>query len=184
MVAVDVDLKPLVEQARAGDSRAWDRLFQRYQLPLYTYVYEWARDEQASLDLVQETFISAFRNLDGLRDDARFGSWLFGIAHQKCAQRWRRLSRERIVAVEELPEPPAEEDDNPAAWLLRREQEEQLMSLLEQLSPAHRSVLMLHFLEDFPIEEIAAITGAPPGTVKSRLHHARRQLRALLEESQ
>ncbi len=83
-----------VSQARAGDPAAWDALFRRYQLPLYVYVFELVRDEQASLDIVQETFINAARHIGGLREDAKFSGWLFGIAHQKCVQRWRKQTRE------------------------------------------------------------------------------------------
>src|SRR2546421_10714992 len=89
-----------VAQAKAGDATAWDTLFRRYQLPLYVYVFELLHDEQASLDIVQETFISAVRNIGGLRDNAKFGSWLFGIAPQKCIQRWRKESRERMLREE------------------------------------------------------------------------------------
>src|SRR4029078_9213588 len=84
-----------VAQARAGEPAAWDTLFKRYQLPLYVYIFELVRDEQTSLDLVQETFINAVRHLGSLREDAKFGSWLFGIAHQKCIQQWRKKSREQ-----------------------------------------------------------------------------------------
>src|ERR1035441_7990622 len=89
-----------VPQARAGDPAAWDILFRRYQLPLYVYVFELVHDEQASLDIVQETFINATRHLGSLREDGKFGSWLFGIAHQKCLQRWRKQGRE-AAALEE-----------------------------------------------------------------------------------
>jgi RNA polymerase sigma-70 factor (ECF subfamily) len=85
----DIEQLP-VTQARAGEPMAWDALFRRYQLPLYVYVFELVRNEQASLDIVQETFIAAARHIGGLRKDAKFGSWLFGIAHQKCVQRWRK----------------------------------------------------------------------------------------------
>ena len=87
-----------VEQARAGKPEAWDILFKRYQLPLYVYVFELVHDEQTSLDVVQETFINAVRHIGSLlRDDEKFGSWLFGIAHQKCIQRWREQSREEML---------------------------------------------------------------------------------------
>src|SRR6185369_11018613 len=89
-----------VAQARTGDRDAWDALFQRYQLPVYVYAYELLRDEQASLDVVQETFINAARHLESLREDDRFGSWLFGIAHQKCVQRWRKRGREELFLEE------------------------------------------------------------------------------------
>src|SRR6476659_531403 len=84
-----------VAEARAGDTAAWDILFRRYQLPLYVYVFELVHDEQTSLDIVQETFINAARHIGSLREDEKFGSWLFGIAHQKCIQLWREKSREQ-----------------------------------------------------------------------------------------
>src|SRR5208337_265168 len=111
-----------VPRARAGDPEAWDLLFRRYQLPLYVYAFELVHDEQASLDIVQETFINAVRHLGSLRDDRKFGSWLFGIAHQKCLQRWRRQNREHTLLEEFAADAPALED-GPNQTLIRQEQE-------------------------------------------------------------
>ena len=172
-----------VQQAREGKPEAWDALFRRYQLPLYVYVFELVRHEQTSLDIVQETFIAAARHIGGLRDDAKFGSWLFGIAHQKCIQRWRRQGREEIL-LEEISEVPDELETSPEDLLIRREQEAEFMNLLNRLPPPQRAVLLLHFIEDFPLEEIARITKAQLGTVKSRLHYAKRALRKLLEQNE
>jgi len=170
-----------VPQARTGDPAAWDVLFRRHQLPLYVFVFELVRHEQTSLDLVQETFIAAARHIGGLRDDDKFGSWLFGIAHQKIIQLWRKRSGKEIL-VDEIPEPPDEYDDGPDDWLIRKEQEAAFMNSLNQLPPPQRAVLLLHFVEDFSLEEIARITETPLGTVKSRLHYAKKSLRKLLEE--
>jgi RNA polymerase sigma-70 factor (ECF subfamily) len=170
-----------VAQAKAGEPAAWDILFRRYQLPLYVYVFELVHDEQTSLDLVQETFIAAVRHIGGLRDDAKFGSWLFGIAHQKCIQRWRKQNRAEVL-LDEIPETPDESENRPDDLLIRQEQEAGFMQLLNQLPLPQRSVLLLHFVEDFSLEEIAGITGTPVGTVKSRLHYAKKSLRKLLEE--
>jgi RNA polymerase sigma-70 factor, ECF subfamily len=170
-----------VPRARAGDPVAWDILFRRYQLPLYVYAFELVHDEQASLDIVQETFVNASRYLGGLREDGKFGSWLFGIAHQKCIQRWRKQGRE-AAALEEFAAAPAASEDDPAELLIRAEQEAAVMKLLDRLPVAQRSTLLLHFVEDFSLEEIAAITGAALGTVKSRLYYAKRALKKLMEE--
>ena len=174
----DIEQLP-VPQARAGNPAAWDALFRRYQLPLYVYVFELVRDEQAALDLVQETFIAAAKHLGSLREDGKFGSWLFGIAHQKCLQRWRKRTE---ILFDEIPESPDEFEDAPDDLLIRREQEAEFMNLLIQLPLPQRSVLLLHFVEDFPLEEISRITETPLGTVKSRLHYAKKSLRKLLEE--
>jgi len=122
-----------VPQDRAGDPQAWNALFRRYQLPLYVYVFELVHDEQYSLDIVQETFINAARHVAGLREDGKFGSWLFGIAHQKCIQRWRKQDRERSALEELAAMPPPEFTDDPGQLLLRQEQEAEFMKLLEQL---------------------------------------------------
>jgi RNA polymerase sigma-70 factor (ECF subfamily) len=167
-----------VRQARAGDAEAWNALFKRYQLPLYTYVFELIHHEQASLDIVQESFINAARHIGALRQDDKFGSWLFGIAHQKCAQHWRRQRPDNIPIDEQDDFPDAAA--GPAGLLIGKEQEAEFMRILDQLSPPQRAVLLLHFVEDFSIGEIAAITGARPGTVKSRLHYAKAALRHLL----
>jgi RNA polymerase sigma-70 factor, ECF subfamily len=170
-----------VAEARAGSSSAWDVLFRRYQLPLYVYVFELVHDEQASLDIVQETFISAVRHIAGLRADEKFGSWLFGIAHQKCIQRWRAFRREESLR-EQFEVASLEPDESPSDVLIRAEQEAEFMNLLNELPPPQRSVLLLHFLEDFSLDEIAEITLAQLGTVKSRIHYAKKALRKLLEE--
>jgi RNA polymerase sigma-70 factor, ECF subfamily len=180
LVMAERDQLP-VPQARAGEPAAWDALFRRYQLPLYVYVFELVHDEQASLDIVQETFINAARHIGGLREDDKFGGWLFGIAHQKCVQRWRKQTREEDL-LEEVGAAPPEFEAGPDDLLIRQEQEEAFMGLLNQLPPPQRSVLLLHFVEDFSIEQIAEITDAAPGTVKSRLHYAKKALRELLEE--
>ena len=181
MMVVADDEQLSVRQARAGSPDAWDALFRRYQLPLYVYVFELVHHEQTSLDLVQETFINAARHLDGLREDAKFGSWLFRIAHQKCVQHWRKQSSAPDFSAELDVEVPDEQPD-PGELLLRREQEEKFMTLVHQLPLTHRSVLLLHYVKEFSIEEIAAITGAQIGTVKSRLYYARHSLRRMLNE--
>jgi RNA polymerase sigma-70 factor (ECF subfamily) len=130
---------------------------------------------------VQETFIAAIRHIGSLRDDEKFGSWLFGIAHQKCIQRWRKQNRDELLRGE-IAEAPHEFDDGPDDLLIRREQETEFMNLLNQLPLPQRSVLLLHFIEDFSLEEIAGITETQLGTVKSRLHYAKKALRELLEE--
>jgi RNA polymerase sigma-70 factor, ECF subfamily len=169
-----------VAAARAGDATAWDALFKRYQLPLYVYVFELLQNEQTTLDIVQETFLNSVRHIRTLRDDAKFGSWLFSIAHQKCQQHWRKPRREEPLPDDFLEL--ASEETLPREVLIRAEQEEEFMSLVNQLSEAHRSVLLLHFLEDFPLDEIARITGVNVGTIKSRLHYAKKAMRTALAE--
>ena len=169
-------------EARAGKPEAWEVLFGRYQLPWYVYVFELVRDEQASLDIVQETFVAAVRHIAGLQADENFGSWLFGIAHQKCVQLWRKQNREARWR-DEIAGAPAKLESSPDDLLLRREQEAEFLLLLDQLPLPQRTALLLHFMEDFSLEEIARITGTSLGTIKSRIHYGKRTLRKLLQET-
>ncbi len=181
MPAVAEPDQPPVCAARRGDPDAWDALFRRHQLPLYAYVAELVRHEQTALDIVQETFIAATRHLAGLRDDAKFAAWLFGIARQKCARHWRKPPRDH-EPVEELADVLPDDADDPADWLIRREREAEFLTRLAELPEPQREALLLHFLEDFSLEEISEITDVSVGTVKSRLHYAKQALRKLLEE--
>ena len=123
------------------------------------------------------------RHIGSLRENEKFGSWLFGIVHQKCLQQWRRQSREEKLFEEFTGAPPeAEAEGGPDELLIRQEQESEFMKLLNRLPLPQRSVLMLHFIEEFSLEEIALITGAQLGTVKSRIHYAKKTLRDRLQE--
>jgi len=170
-----------VAEARAGEPEAWEVLFRRYQLPLYIYVFELVRDEQASLDIVQETFIAAVRHIGSLHANEKFGSWVFGIAHQQCVQRWRRQTREARWR-DEVDQATADLQPGPDDLLIRREEEAEFVRHLSQLPLPQRTVLVLHFIEDFSLEEIARITGASLGTVKSRIHYGKKSLQRLLQE--
>ena len=154
-------------------------LFKRYQLPLLAYASESVRNVQTGMDIVQETFINAVRYLDRLQDDAKFGSWLFSIAHQKCIQHWRRAKGEEPFDAAEW-ETAASGELDPSDWLIRKEEEALFMKSLGELPAVQRSVLLLHFLEHFSLEEIAQITESNPGTVKSRIHYAKNALRKLV----
>ncbi len=182
LVAFDEQQLP-VSEARAGEPEAWAALLARYRLPLYAYVFELVHQEQASLDIVQETFINAARHIQSLREDAKFGSWLFNIAHQKCVQYWRKQRREEIP-VDPQDEVFPDAAPGPREWLIRQEQEEAFMKMLDRLPPPQRAVVLLHFIEDFSLEEIGGITGTSIGTVKSRLHYARKALRELIEDNE
>jgi RNA polymerase sigma-70 factor, ECF subfamily len=177
-----------VREARAGESQAWDALFKRYQLPLYVYVFELVHHEQETLDILQETFINAIRHIGTLQSDEKFGSWLFSIAHQKCVQFWRKQARRELFIESDPPGFVEEaeflqEANDPRDLLIRKEQEEQFMQQVAQLPLPHRSVLLLYFVEEFSLEEIAGLTETQLGTVKSRMHYAKRALKKLIEES-
>ena len=178
---VNKDIETQVRKARAGQASAWEFLFHRYQKPLYVYCFELARDEQLSLDLVQDTFVQASKHLESLREDGKFGSWLFSLAHQKILGHWRKRKTELLELDEEGA---CVEDDKPvpSEILVDLEQQSTLLASIQELAEEHRSALLLFYLEDFSLFQIAEITATPLGTVKSRLYYAKKQLQRKLKE--
>jgi RNA polymerase sigma-70 factor (ECF subfamily) len=180
MLTVEDQEQLPVSAARAGDADAWDALFARYQMPLYVYVQELVHDEQTSLDLVQEAFIGATRYLDRLREDGKFGSWLFSIAHQKVIQHWRRRRPSELLDEDALAETAGEGD--PRDWLIEQEQEEEFLRLLNRFIRGASPVLLLHFLEDFSMDDREYHRRAKRhGEIAN--DYAKRALRKLMEET-
>ena len=168
----------LVLRHRAGDSAALAELVTLWERPLLYYLRRLLENEPDAWDALQESWLRALRDLPRLRDERAFPAWLYTIA-RRVALRARRRTR----ADEPLPE-----DDDPGAPAVAEPDAPpegvdpiDVHRALASLSFAHRDVLTLHFLEGFSVTEIAGITGAPAGTVKSRLFHARRALKRLLE---
>lgn len=125
-------------------------------------------------DATQDAFVAAFRRLSSFRRDARFSTWLHRIAVNVCLDALRRPDRAR-AADAEVPEPspaPDHADGVAAAVDIRR--------ALLGVPAEFRAVLVLHDVQDVPVEEVAEILGIPSGTVKSRLHRGRVALGRLL----
>lgn len=158
----------LVTLVQAGDRRAGERLAARWQPRLIRTARRLLRDDDAARDAVQEAWLGVVRGIARLSDPARFPAWAFGIVHRKCADRIRRLQRERgNAAAEPVVESGAED----------RVAIDQAMARLDL---AHRAAAHLYFGEGLSLAEVAAATGVPLGTAKSRLFTARRKLAAAL----
>lgn len=158
----------LVTMVQAGDRGAGERLAARWQPRLARTARRLLRDDDAARDAVQEAWLGIWRGVPGLSDPVRFPAWAFGILHRKCADRIRRVVRERGAEVPERVAEPVAED---------RVAIDQAMAGLDL---AHRAAAQLYFGEGLSLAEVAAATGVPLGTAKSRLFHARRRLAAAL----
>jgi RNA polymerase sigma-70 factor (ECF subfamily) len=165
-----------VTQAQAGDSDAFVRLLNRHEKPLLYYLRRHVPNADA-LDLHQEVWLDAFRGLKSLRVPEAFRAWLYRIAHHKAARFVRDGIREERV-VESFVGARSENSDTDADIAVDAEA---LHKALEILPTHHREILVLHYLRDFSTHEVAAILDCPPGTVKSRLYHARLELRNIVE---
>lgn len=182
--AIDPD-RAAVEQARAGDSGAFETLVLRHQARIVNYAAALVRDAGAAEDVAQETFIRAWRGLDRFRGESAFRTWLYRIATNVARTHLDRRGRRAGIADRSLDDEaePFGADDvaSPApdaeTALVRREAIDRALAGL----PAElRTALVLRDVEGLDYKEIAAVTRAPMGTVESRIFRARRRLRTAL----
>jgi RNA polymerase sigma-70 factor, ECF subfamily len=157
-----------VAQAQSGDTAAFELLMRRYERPILYYLRRLAPAE-AALDLNQEVWIDVFRGLEKLHAPEAFRVWLYQIAHRKAARFLKRQSTFQEISEEPI---------SPDTSNLNAESVHKALTLLPS---EPRELLTLYYLNDRSIAEVSEILNCPPGTVKSRLHHARRALKAIIE---
>jgi RNA polymerase sigma-70 factor (ECF subfamily) len=168
----------LAALAQAGDRQAFTLLVRRHQERVFRFVQRMLGDREEAMDLTQETFIRAYRALPAWRPQARFGTWLFQIAHNATLDVLRRRARVEFVPLDAgTPEQAAFDPRDTAPLPQDRLADRQRIGLLEHalraLPAEQREILLLRELEDMSYAEIAATLGINEGTVKSRLARAR-----------
>ena len=165
----------LMGNLRRGDMQAFDELYTRHRQPLFNFILRLLQDAALAEDVFQETYMRVLENADRFNPRSKFSTWLYTIAHNLCMDELRRQSTS--IPAAQMVEPPPTRD--PHDHLLKREAEEAAHQLLAALQPHLRAVVLLRVLHDYSQEETAKIVGVPVGTVKSRLHHALKQLRQM-----
>ncbi len=172
----------LYKRTVGGDEGALEALVHRYHSPLLGFLYRQTGDRHLAEDLIQETF-ARLLTYQG-EAPRRFKSWAFAVASNICHDHYRRASSRRELpdALESWGEERVAGSAPPADELLLRDADRQeVVAALQALSPSHREVLVLRFYHEMSMDEIAEVTGAPLGTVKSRNYHALRQMKLYLE---
>lgn len=168
----------LVQQCVRGDSDCFRQLYRRHQQRVRAILYQLC-DPSSLDDLVQEVFLRAWKGLPKFRGTAKFSTWLYRIA-------WNVASDQRQAAVQgrtqlqTLSEKTAIQQDAPD--LMDLHYQDLVQRGLASLSFEHRTILVLHDLEEVPQKEVAQILEIPLGTVKSRLFHARAAMRQFLQQ--
>jgi RNA polymerase sigma-70 factor (ECF subfamily) len=169
----------LAAAARSGDRVAWERLVQRWQPRLLRHAWRLCGHPDSARDRVQEAWIEILRSLHRLDDVAAFPAWAFRIVTRRCQRAYRRADREREEASAAMEadeaETPEHESGEFAADLRT------VLAAMQTLPAGQRAALALFHLDHLSVAEIAIALDVPPGTVKTRLMHARRKLRAHLE---
>src|SRR3989442_2466223 len=162
--------REVIERVVEGDSEAFNILIRRWERPIYNFIVRMIGDRDEAMDLSQDCFLKAYRELRTLKDRDRFSSWLYRIAHNACLSQIRKNHGKTWVELD--PELGAAES--------RPETRLAVEKALGQLPPDQREAVVLKVFQSLKFEEIAAIQDAPISTVKSRLYMGFEKLRAIL----
>jgi RNA polymerase sigma-70 factor (ECF subfamily) len=189
---VSADDHRLIAECRKGNTAAFGVLVRRYQDRLYNTVYRLLDHADDAQDVVQEAFLSAYQSLDGFKGDSLFFTWLYRIAVNTAISLKRK--QKAVVSLNgdwtnrngdhALEPPDPSEENQPGHALEQAEEEKRVHRALARLSPEHRAVLIMKDLEGQKYEVMAEVLGVPIGTIRSRLHRARLELRELLEKDE
>lgn len=180
----------LVERARCGDRDALQQLTERYQRRILGVVIGMVRNPEDAREVVQETFVRAFRNLAGFKGDSSFYTWLYRIAVNQTIDLQRRESKRPSMEYDET-QPLASAamafggkttGEDPFVAIRNQELGRKIFGAIEDLTPDHRAVILLREIEGLSYEEISQTLDCSLGTVMSRLHYARKKLQARLKE--
>jgi len=181
----DVTEQAIIERWQNGETDAFDQLYSRHAPAIYRLGWAMLRQEQSAEDVVQETFMRAYKarkRFDPSR--ASFGTWLYQIALNYCRS---HLRRKRLLTIswlrqsEDTPDLP-DTRPGPETSAMRGEYRRMLWEAVQNLSDPLREVITLHYYMQLPAVEIAVMLNCPEGTIYSRLHNARRRLAETLSE--
>ncbi len=164
----------LLLHLKRGDRKAADRLAARWQPRLLRTARRLLQDPEQAREVVQEAWSGICKGWHRVREPERFPAWAYRILHNKCADRIRleQKQRQRMAPLEHAPEP---------SISARGEDRLAIIQAFDQLGADQKLAAILYFSEGLTAPEIASVTDAPVGTVKSRLFHARKHLKSLLK---
>lgn len=177
----------LVAQAQKKDYHAFEELVKRYEGRIYGHTLRLLGNREDAEDVLQETFLNAFKGLENFRGDSTFSTWIYRIATNNALMRLRKLSHGERELNDELPPPESMKRQalashilDPKDTLLEKEMMRELDKAVERLPEKYRTIFLLRDVEEFPTDRTAQVLGISEAAVKSRLHRARLYIRETL----
>jgi RNA polymerase sigma-70 factor, ECF subfamily len=186
--------KEVIECCKAGDEKAFAEIVLHSQKKVFNIAYRMLGNMEEAKDLAQEVFLSVFESIKDLKEEIKFDAWLTQITLNHCRNRWKYLKRRQYFNSESLDDPIETEDgnmprviydpsDNPETLYEKKMIQQFIQKGLLKLKEDQRELLVLRDLQGFSYEEMAVLLGLPEGTIKSKLHRARMDLKEVLERS-
>ncbi|MDJ0839036.1 MAG: sigma-70 family RNA polymerase sigma factor [Acidobacteriota bacterium] len=171
--------KRLVARALKGHADAWDKLIRRYEARVYNFALRMAGNREDAMDLMQEVFLSVYRNLGSYAGRAEFASWLFAIASRRAVDFYRR--RKPAETLDSEPEDLLGREESPLRQVVRNQTNANLMNLLSRLDIEQRLVIELKFFQDRTFDEMSETLGVSANTLKTRFYTALKKIKSMPE---
>jgi RNA polymerase sigma-70 factor (ECF subfamily) len=186
--------REVIESCKAGDEKAFAEIVLHSQKKVFNIAYRMLGNLEEAKDLAQEVFISVFDSIKDLREEIRFDAWLTQITLNHCRNRWKYLKRRQYFNSDSLDDPVETEDgdvprdicdpsDNPETLYEKKMIRQLIQRGLQKLKEDQKELLVLRDLQGFSYEEMGELLGLPEGTIKSKLHRARMDLKQVLERA-
>jgi RNA polymerase sigma-70 factor, ECF subfamily len=186
--------KEVVESCKAGDEKAFAEIVLHSQKKVFNIAYRMLGNLEEAKDLSQEVFLSVFESIKDLKEEIKFDAWLTQITLNHCRNRWKYLKRRQYFNTDSLDDPIETEDrsmakvladssDNPEILYEKKSIQQFIQRGLLKLKEDQRELVVLRDLQGFSYEEMGELLGLSEGTIKSKLHRARMDLREILERS-
>lgn len=182
-LAVEISEWDLIRNCQQGDAAAFEELAAKYYRRVFMVILGMLNHREDALEVAQETFYRAFRNIKRFKGGSSFYTWLYRIAVNLAIDFQRRQKRGSVDLKENMDEVIVETEalgTDPYRELRDRQLGKQLLSAIEELTPDHKAVIVMRAVEGLSYKEIGRIMGCSEGTVMSRLHYARKKLQEKL----
>jgi RNA polymerase sigma-70 factor (ECF subfamily) len=186
--------KEVIEGCKAGDESAFAEIVLTYQKKVFNIAYRMLGNREEAKEMSQEVFLSVLESIKDLREEVKFESWLTQITLNHCRNRWKYLKRRHYFKTDSLNDPIETEDGemerpvydpsgNPETLFEKKMIRQFVQRGLLKLKEDQREIIVLRDLQGYSYEEIGRLFSLPEGTIKSRLHRARMDLKGILEKS-
>lgn len=173
----------LLNQTAKGKDSAFEKLYDRYSVPIYNYLVRLTHEEAIAENLLQETFLAVWKGAKDFRGEAQVKNWIYRIAHNNAVSWLRKSLKDEMPREVPLKENQNQETplEDPEKLIIKASQRDNVHLALERLSAKHRAVVELAYGQNFTYKEIARIVDCPEGTVKSRMNYALKRLDGILK---
>ena len=186
--------KDVIEACKAGDRKAFEKIVLFYQKRVFNFAYRMLGNMEEAKELAQEVFVSVFLSIRELREEAKFDAWLRQILLNHCRNRWKFLKRRQYFSTDSIDDPVETEEgemirpisdpsDTPDIVYEKKMTQEWIQKGLLKMKEDQRELIVLRDLQGLSYEEMGRLLNLPEGTVKSKLHRARMDLKRDIREN-